>query len=234
MPEEHTPPQGGGTEAGRPPSFTSLLDDIGPEIADVLDKIVQVGAAVTGTLARAGQAEAGSGGEGPLDELVRNGATAVAAIVRMTVESLRDGTGLGTRAGGGSGAGAGAATGGRGPAAPGGGPGAATRPSRPAVYPGDTLRVPLFIENPSDDDTGPLTFTVLEATSPPSADGDPIEQGRVRCIPGTLSIAAHDFEKLTVLVETTPTTRTGPHRLKIGVADTPFVTTIDLDVLPSR
>ena len=54
---------------------------------------------------------------------------------------------------------------------------------------------------------------------------------QVRCNPETLEIGARDFEKLTVFVDTEPATTPGRHRVRLGVPETAFVTTIEFDVL---
>lgn len=189
----------------------SDLDEFVPELVEVFNKLVGLGAALTRTMARAVGPESGGTGNGALDEMVRNGATALANIVRLTVDSLRATT--------------------QPPVVP--GQTASHRPAdlRPEVHAGDTLRMPLFIENPSADPTGPLPFTALDAESPESAGGCPLKLAQVRCDPKILEIGARDFEKLTIFVDTEPTTLIGRHRIQIGVPGTAFVTTVEFDVL---
>jgi hypothetical protein len=92
--------------------------------------------------------------------------------------------------------------------------------------------MPLFIENPAAEPTGPLIFGVLATVCVEPDAGRPIQPIQVRCTPDVLEIDGRDFEKLTVFVDTARATTPGRHRVEIGVAGTPFVTTVEFDVLP--
>jgi len=192
----------------------SLLGEFVPDLTDLLEKLLGVGAALTRTVAQAAEPGRATTGSGPLDEMVRNGASALANLVRLTVDSLRAST--------------------QAPAPPGQrAPGREPTP-RPSVRAGDTLRMPLFIENPAPEPTGPLHFAALRARYTDPGDGGSFPLSRVRCSPKVLEIDARDFEKVTVFVDTTPKTRAGRLEVEVGVADTAFVTTVELDILPAR
>jgi hypothetical protein len=192
----------------------SALDELVPEFVEVFNKLVGLGAALTRTMAQAAAPESGGTGNGAIDEMVRNGATALANIVRLTVDSLRATT--------------------QPPAAPGQKVSEGRAAPRPQVHAGDTLRMPLFIENPSAGPTGPLQFGALDAVFPDSTGGRPLGLDQVRCAPKILEIGARDFEKLTVFVNTEPTTPIGRHRVQLGVPGTTFVTTIEFDVIAKQ
>jgi hypothetical protein len=190
----------------------SALDEFVPEIAGLLNNMLGLGAAMTRTLARAADPAQLGRDSGPLDEMVRNGVSTLANLVRLTIDSLQ----------------------------------ASTQPrvmsrtvtsnpraAKPGVQAGDTLRMPLFIENPSAEPTGPLRFGALEAV-PPVPGTPAIAHTQVRCSPETLDIGARDFEKLTVFVDTELTTPLGRHLVRVGVPGTAFVTTIEFDVLVAR
>ena len=208
MPEERPP-----DPAEEPPSNffdASVLDEFVPQVADLLNRFLSLGAAMTRTMVRASAPGEGGAGDGALDEVVRNGSTAVANLVRMTIDSLRAST--------------------QAPVTPGQAAADPRSAGRPAVRAGDTLRMPLFIENPSAEPSGPLRFGALDADSP-AGTGRPLVPAQVRCNPETLEIGARDFEKLTVFVDTEPATTPGRHRVRLGVPETAFVTTIEFDVL---
>lgn len=189
----------------------SALVALVPEVTDLLNKALGLGAAVTRTLAQTAAPGHDGAGAGPLDEIVRNGAGALANLARLTVESLRASTG---------------------PPVTSSQVAADPRPaSSPGVRAGDTLRMPLFIENPSTEPTGPLRFGALEAASLGSAGDRALELSAVRCAPETLEIGARDFEKLTVFVDTNASTPVGRHRVQIGVPETAFATTVEFEVL---
>jgi hypothetical protein len=116
------------------------------------------------------------------------------------------------------------------------GPPASSLPSaaqRSGVRAGAALRVPLFIESPSSEPTGslPLRPPGGGAARPRSPEHRPTP---VRCSPETLDIGARDSEKVTVFVDTAPTTPLGRHLVRVGVPATALVTTIELDVLSSH
>ncbi len=197
----------------RPETDSSIFNEVVPDLVDLVNRILGVGAAVTRTIARAAEPNGLGSGNSPLDEIVRNSASAVTSLVRMTVDGLRAST--------------------RPPAAPGSPtPPAPSPPARPRVRAGDTLRLPLFIENPSAEPTGPLAFRALEAAAVAGPGGSTLALGQVRCEPDPLEIAARDFEKLTIFVDTAPSTPAGAHRVQVGVPGTAFVTSVEFDVLP--
>jgi hypothetical protein len=144
--------------------------------------------------------------------MIRNGASTLAGLVRLTIDSLRATTQPPTV-----------------------GRPSSSGPTRelPAVRAGDTLRVPLFIENPSPEPTGSLQFGPFESV-PPSPAAPSISLAQVRCSPESLDIGPRDFEKVTVFVDTAPTTALGRHLVRVGVPGTAFVTSIEFDVLPPR
>jgi hypothetical protein len=195
----------------RPATDSSIFNEVVPDLVDLVNRILGVGAAVSRTIARAAELNGLGSGNSPLDEIVRNGASALISVVRMSVDGLRAST--------------------LPPATPGAPPTPAPS-ARPRVRAGDTLRLPLFIENPSSEPTGPLVFRALEAAAGVGEGAPTLALSQVRCEPDPLEIAARDFEKLTIFVDTAPSTPGGSHRVQVGVPGTTFVTSVEFDVLP--
>jgi hypothetical protein len=79
------------------------------------------------------------------------------------------------------------------------------------------LRIPLSIENPDAQAIDQLEFTALAVKGDGTAGGTPLGVGSLRFEPATMTIAAHDFEKLTVFVDTRPETAPGPYEAAIGL-----------------
>ncbi len=110
---------------------------------------------------------------------------------------------------------------------------------RPAVKQGNSLRIPLSIENPSGETLVDLQFTCLgiEAAAPIEGHG---ELPSLRFEPTSLNIAAHDFEKLTVYIDVPAATLPGVYTAILGLAGQAeagagnnFPTTIAFNVLPN-
>lgn len=194
------------------PEGPSILGEFVPELADVFERLLGLGAAMARTVAQATDPSSGSG-SGPIDEIVRSGAGVVANLVRLTVGSLRASTVA--------------------PSPPGHPAAQRGAAPLPVVRAGDTLRMPLFIENPSPEPTGPLRFQALGVTCLDPEGGLPLSLAQVRCNPDALHIDGKDFEKLTVYVDTDPATTSGRHRVQIGVPDSAFVTTVEFEVAPA-
>ena len=101
--------------------------------------------------------------------------------------------------------------------------------ARPVVKAGGTLRIPLSIENPDDKPMEKLGFAT-QAISRNGVATDALGKDCVRFEPVELTIAPHDFEKLTVLVDTTAGTETGSYEAVIGLVGTPHEITVRFDV----
>jgi hypothetical protein len=185
-------------------------DGLVPAVGELVDAVLGLGVTITRSVARAADGRervgAGSVPASAVEEIVRNGAAAIAGIVRMAAGGI-----------------SGSRTQHSEPPA-----GAAQAPF-PTVSAGGTLRMPLFIENPSPEPTGELEFVALSAVGPDGSEG--LTSARIRCIPHPLVIGARDFEKLTVLVDTMADTPRGRHRLSVGAEGTPFATVVEFDVV---
>ena len=186
-------------------------DGLVSAVGELVDAVLGLGVTIARSTARAADGRGRSDGESApasaVDEIVRNSAAAIAGIVRIAAGGIGGSrTGPAERSAG-----------------------AANAPPFPTVQAGGTLRVPLVIENPSPEPTGPLEFAALSAIGPDGSDR--LEPLQIRCVPHPLMIAARDFEKLTVLIDTTADTARGRHRLSVGAEGTPFATVIEFDVV---
>lgn len=160
--------------------------------AATVETLLQSGAA----LAR-GFAQAVSGkqppvvpGEAPLAAMVRHTSAGVAGILKVAVEAARS-------------AGAGS-------------PAGAVEPvpsSGPIVGAGETLRIPLSVDNPGAEPMTGLTPAVLSAT----CNGLPARAHPVEFTPATLAIAPFDFEKLVLTVKVPRKAAEGLWRLRFRI-----------------
>lgn len=95
--------------------------------------------------------------------------------------------------------------------------GSAAGTGLPIVHPGATLRVPLSIENPGAEPMNDLVFVCLAMDGPGTGVSGFLNPSAVRFRPQSLSVAAKDFEKLTVYVETSTETPLGHYVATIGL-----------------
>lgn len=190
-----------------------VSDDLIPAVDELVRAILDVGVAITHSVARAADPAlpAGQVAAGSVEQIVRNGTAAIAGVVRMTADGVRAGR-------------AGRPTNGTG-AEPGSGS------YRPTVSAGGVLRMPLLIENPTNEPTEPLVFAAVSTIGPAESGGGGLPFDQIRCEPTTLQIAGRDFEKLTVFVQTTADSAVGRHQVQVGVPGTAFDTTVTFDVV---
>lgn len=209
-PRDQAPPR----PSDRPPS-----DEVAESIAEVVRSAIGVGVAVAKAFAGATAGKhpvaPPSTAAGPVDQLIHYSVAAVGGIARQVVS--------------GAGQVAGAATGPVRSAAP-----AATEPSPPAlpsVRAGASLRIPLSIENPGPDPMNEMRMLCRDVVA---LNGPPVEAPPwVRLAPVTLSIAPHDFEKLTVTVDTGSSTTPGAYEAVIGAENLAFEMRLHFEVLPA-
>jgi len=109
----------------------------------------------------------------------------------------------------------------------------ATSASLPTVHQGATLRMPLSIENPGNEPMTDMTFVCRSLTGEVGGSGTLLEVGAVRFQPETLAIAAKDFEKLTVFIETQAETAVGHYQAVIGIGPNQFETLLQFQVISS-
>jgi hypothetical protein len=155
----------------------------------------------------------------PANVVIHYGVAAVSNIVGMVSSAVRDGAGL---------------------AGPGGAPAAPNQTNAPpadsaqtnaatargpVVRAGELLRIPMSIENPDLQAMERLEFTALAVDHRDAAAGETLSTRSLRFEPPTMTIAARDFEKLTVLVDTQPDTAPGAYEATVGLGDSrPAVT----------
>lgn len=194
------------------------VQQLAASVQDVVSSMFGVGAAVSKTIAEATAAGQGlppvNKAQGPLAEMVQYSAMAFANVIRLAVSS----TGLVAT---GAGVSPKAAT-------------AAGAVSHPQVHTGATLRIPLSIENPAEQPMNQLVFEVAGIRALQSSPGEVLGKSAVRLEPSTLSIAPRDFEKLTVFVETSPTTATGFYELSLKAAEAGLETAVRFEVVPAN
>ena len=101
----------------------------------------------------------------------------------------------------------------------------------PRVHRGSVLRIPLAIENPGPEAMQDLRFTFLHARRSGGQDARTLERDVVRFEPSSLTVQPNDFEKLTVYVSPDTDTAQGLHVLTIGVLDSDFQVTVNVEVV---
>ncbi len=144
-------------------------------------------------------------GAAPVNVVVHYGVATVTNIVQMVGNAVRDANAADRGA----------------PTTPGpASTSAAARPAGPTITAGETLRIPLSIENPDSQPMQQLTFAALAVDHDDATAGVELGTSALRFEPETLTIAAHDFEKLTVFVDTRPDTAPGRYHAVIGLGAT--------------
>ena len=154
--------------------------------------------------------------QGPLNEAVHYGVSTLTNVLRLVVAPVQSAV-RSTQTGQASGTSA---------------PAAAATTGRPTVAAGSTLRVPLSIENPGPQSTGPLDLQCLRVDAQSATGGERLGAANVRLEPRVLTIAPRDFEKLTVFVDTPSTTAPGIYLAVVGTAT--FQTAVEFEVTPPR
>jgi len=183
-------------------------------LAGLLNSTLDASASV----ARAAAQQASGLEPAQLGEAVRNGATAAGNVLGLFVNGLRAAT----------------VTGWPRPAA--GANGSTARSASPvselpSVRAGSALRVPLLVENREAVKMAGLDFTCRSVERLVPGEGPGVDRDQVRFEPAALTVAARDFEKLTVRVMTRLDTTPGRYRVTIvGGADV-FSTTLEFDVV---
>lgn len=208
--------------AARRPAGTSL--SAGPESEPprserALDGLLQIGAglariaaeAITGKRQRPPRP-----GEPPLQQLLRHGTAAAGTVVAMTVIAARDaGFAIAAPPPAHASPREGApAT----PAAEPSPPPAPSPPGLPCLPPGETLRIPLSIDNPG---AMPMTGLVPTLARIVRRDGAAAGGVTVGFAPASLDIGPRDFEKLVVAVTASKKARAGDYDVHFQLGDAP-------------
>jgi hypothetical protein len=194
------------------------VKELTESLTHLVGSVFGVGAAVAKSVAEATAGDRplpSTKGEGPLGEMITYGVAAASNVVRTVVA--------------GAGSAAKAAQEATQKAS-----GSETPPTHPQVHAGGTLRIPLSIENPSDQPLAAMTFVTKEIRHRLDGAGDPLSAAAVRFSPQTLTIGPKDFEKLTVYVDTTATAAPGIYVVRIGVVSGDFETEVGFAVLPAQ
>ncbi|GMR13113.1 MAG: hypothetical protein BMS9Abin29_1313 [Gemmatimonadota bacterium] len=196
-----------GTEAAEP-----IVDGV----TELISAAFGVGASTARAFARAtaGEHEVEKPqSDRPLDEMVHYIVASITNVVRLFGSAISGAVGLDDEQEAGQDpAGAPARATSPNPPADGG-----LRTSVPTVARGGTLRVPLSIENPGPEPMDGLAVRVGEVAVENAGPGQMLATSAVRFEPQTLNIAPHDFEKLTVFVDTEPDTATGTYALDVQI-----------------
>jgi hypothetical protein len=199
--------------AAEEPSLGRAAEELTRGVTELVGAVFGVGAAVAKSVAQATAPgkplPPPPAPQGALGEMVHYGLLAATNLVRLTVSGAQA-------------ARAGAKT----EAAQ-----AAPEGARPAVSQGATLRIPLSIENPGPEPMQHLQFRALRVETVQVGEGARLGVSNVRLEPAVLSVAARDFEKLTVYVYTLPQTAPGIYRAVIGTADGGLETAVEFEVI---
>lgn len=208
---------GGAEEAGRGDE-TETPDTAAPSkaivdgVTDIISAALGVGASVARAFAKATASErevGASPSDRPLDEMVHFGVAGITNVVRLVGSAVGDAVDRegevpdrepARRSARGRGREANATAG-----------------SVPGVARGDTLRVPLSVENPGPEPMQGMAVSVGDVATAELGSGKPLQPSAVRCVPPSLDIAPRDFEKLTVFVETEPDTAAGRYWVDVHI-----------------
>lgn len=195
---------------------SALGGDLIDGVVEAVGAALEVGASLTRSIAKvtAGQRRVPepSGTGGPIAAIVHYGSAALANVVH-TVLGTTDRRHPGdTR------------------------PESRTRATRtaavPTVEPGATLRIPLSIENPGNEPMEGMGFSCLRLVGETAGVGTPLDKRALRFAPRSLTVAPHDFEKLTVFVNTAHDTDPGRYEAVVGLGDDIFEVSVHFDVVP--
>jgi len=200
-------------EANESNSQTRNVEAIASGITEVIHAALEVGAAVSKTIAEATAAgqplPPGSPGEGPVADMIHYGVQAVTNVTRLVIRGMPSTTSAPTAA-------------------------AEPVPSRlPRVHAGSALRIPLSIENASDTEMPEMKFVCAETIYQGNQAGTPLTSAALKFQPESIAIAPHDFEKLTVLLGTAEDTAIGPYLARVGVEGGTFETALRVEVVPA-
>lgn len=196
-------------------------------VSDLVNAAFGLGAALTRTLAQATAlgkpVQRPPEPSSPVGEMVHYGVTTVTNVVGLVISAFGS-----AERGGAAPAAEAKAGASRGPEA--------TRPAGehiPSVHQGNTLRVPLSLENPSAHTMEGLHFQCLQLTLEGEGEGTLLGPEAVRFEPAMLSIAPKDFEKLTVMIETRADTAPGRYAAVIGVQNGSLEIRVQFAVVPA-
>lgn len=200
-------------EANESNSQTRNVEAIASGITEVIHAALEVGAAVSKTIAEATAAgqplPPGSPGEGPVADMIHYGVQAVSNVTRQVIRGMPSTAAASTAA-------------------------AEPAPSRlPRVHAGSALRIPLSIENTSDTGMPEMKFVCAETVYQGKQAGTPLTSAALKFQPESIAIAPHDFEKLTVLIATAEDTAAGPYLARVGVEGGTFETALRFEVVPA-
>ena len=184
-------------------------------ITGVVNAALSVGAAVARTVAVAtspggNTSRPGAASEGPFAEIVHYSVEAAANFARLVVQGVNSKTQPASH-----------------PA------GAAPAATHPTVHAGSTLRIPLSIENPSDVEMAQMTFYCESLTYQGKSSGSPLTAEAFVFQPVPLTIAAHDFEKITIFIATAEQTAPGMYLARIMVQGGSLESSLHFEVLPA-
>lgn len=204
-------------------SDRTAFDDMRQLAGTAVDVVLKAGVVVTKGFADtvSGSPQTVVSGEAPLLAIVRHTSSGLSTLARVALEAARTG-GQSAPSSSPASSPAPSASSGPGPgpdAAPPTGTQGPTR-SGPRVAPGETLHIPLSVDNPGSQPMADLIPTVIGMRS---GDAD-VAPPAVRFLPAKLTIAPHDFEKLVVAIDVPIDALPGPWQLRftIGVGTAPI------------
>lgn len=189
-------------------------ESVAAGVSEVVTAALGVGAAMFRTLAEAtamGKPVApAASGEGPFAELIHYGIETASNVARVVIRGIP--STVRPSAG----------------APPSPGPG----PAYPTVHAGSTLRIPLSIENPTETEMIQMAFICEDIAYAGPQIERTLTPKHIVFQPAVLSVAPHDFEKLTVFISTDKETPPGVYSAKILLPGGAFESTLRFEVLP--
>lgn len=207
-----------GEDKTRRDDANERADQLTRGIADLAEAALGVGVALGRTVADAtarGRSVAGPPkDEGQIGQIIHYGVTIVRNVLGLVFSVAGSAADLAP--------GAGAA---RADAAP--GPG-----QLPTVHQGGTLRIPLSVENPTAEPMTELVFRCRDIEAGALGNGVPVDGNDFRFDPPRLTIAARDFEKLTLYIDAASDAAPGRYRATLGVGDDSVQLSVGFEVRP--
>ena len=182
---------------------------------DAAEAVIHIGATFARAFAEAvsGRSQPAVPGETALTSMVRHTSTGIATMAMIAVDAARAGASAGV---GGPGGGTSGFAGSENSASPEtNGAGVPQAGGGPSVEPGETLRLPLSIDNPGSTTMHGLVPHLTEAVF----EGETVPPPQVRFEPASLSIAPRDFEKLVVLIDIPAEAAAGRWRVGLGLEE---------------
>jgi hypothetical protein len=175
----------------------TAFDGVRGLVANILGAALKAGVVVTKGFADtvSGKSQVVVAGEAPILTIVRHTSSGLSALARTAIDAVRAGSDPST------------------PQAPSGTPNSS--PRGPRAAPGDTLRIPLSVDNPGDQSMVKLVPRLVGM----AFEGNAVAPLPVMFTPAKLTIAPRDFEKLVLAIHLPSDAPTGVWHLSFVIGD---------------